>query len=88
MSLAGPWTLEKRVISACASILAAILVAAVQWGDYDWSLGRTFTLHVVEGAMAFVAVAPICSQIRRWSNMGPCNANTCKLISGGVIAGA
>ena len=44
MSLAGSWTLEKRVITACASILAAVLTAAVQWDDYDWSLGRSFTL--------------------------------------------
>ena len=44
MSLAGPWTLQKRVIAACASILAAVLTAAVQWDDYDWSLGRSFTL--------------------------------------------
>ena len=44
MSLAGPWTLERRVIAAVISILSAALVAAVQWGDYDGSLGRTFTL--------------------------------------------
>ena len=44
MSLAGPWTLEKRVITAVASILAASLTAAVQWSDFDWSLGRSFTL--------------------------------------------
>ena len=44
MSLAGPWTLERRVIAAGISILAAALVAAVQWSDYDGSLGRTFTL--------------------------------------------
>ncbi|MDE0708411.1 MAG: ABC transporter permease, partial [Candidatus Poseidoniales archaeon] len=44
MSLAGPWTLERRAITAVASILAATLTTAMQWGDYDWSLGRTFTL--------------------------------------------
>ena len=44
MSLAGPWTPQRRAITACTSIFAAILVAAVQWPDYDWSLGRTFTL--------------------------------------------
>ncbi|MEE3310647.1 MAG: ABC transporter permease, partial [Candidatus Thermoplasmatota archaeon] len=44
MSLAGPWTPKRRAITACTSIFAAILVAAVQWPDYDWSLGRTFTL--------------------------------------------
>ncbi|MCS5536097.1 MAG: ABC transporter permease, partial [Candidatus Poseidoniales archaeon] len=44
MSLAGPWTPQRRVITACASLLAFTLVAAFQWSDYDGSLGRTFTL--------------------------------------------
>ncbi len=44
MSLAGPWTPKRRAITACTSIFAAILVAAFQWSDFDWSLGRTFTL--------------------------------------------
>ncbi|MFL2946810.1 MAG: FtsX-like permease family protein [Candidatus Poseidoniales archaeon] len=44
MSMAGPWTLEKRMLTACVSLLAATLTAAVQWSDFDWSLGRSFTL--------------------------------------------
>ncbi len=44
MSLAGPWTPQRRAITACTSIFAAILVAAIQWTDFDWSLGRSFTL--------------------------------------------
>ncbi len=44
MSLAGPWTPERRVVTAVVSILAATLTTAVQWDDYDWGLGRTFTL--------------------------------------------
>ena len=44
MSLAGPWTLEKRVVSAVSAILVTILVATLQWSDYDGSLRETFTL--------------------------------------------
>ena len=59
MSLAGPWTPEKRVATACASILAAILTAALQWDDYDWSLGRTFTfvgLSLIAGLVVWSAM--------------------------------
>ena len=44
MSLTGQWTPERRAISAIASLLATSLVAALQWPDYDWSMGRSFTL--------------------------------------------
>ena len=44
MSLAGQWTLEKRVVSAVSAILVTVLVATLQWGDYDGSLRETFTL--------------------------------------------
>ena len=44
MSLAGPWTPQRRAFTACTSLLAFILVAAFQWSDYDGSLCRTFTL--------------------------------------------
>ena len=44
MSLAGPWTPQRRAFTACASLVAFILVVAFQWPDYDGSLGRTFTL--------------------------------------------
>ena len=35
MSLAGQWTLEKRVISAVSATLVTLLVATLQWSDYD-----------------------------------------------------
>ena len=44
MSLAGQWTLEKRVISSILSILTTALVATLQWSGYDGSLRETFTL--------------------------------------------
>ena len=44
MSLAGQWTPERRAITAIASLLATSFVAALQWPDYDWSMGRSFTL--------------------------------------------
>ena len=44
MSLAGQWTLEKRVISAVSATLVTLLVATLQWSDYDGSMRETFTL--------------------------------------------
>ena len=44
MSLAGPWSSQKAVMTGLASVSTSILVAAAQWGDYDGSMGRTFTL--------------------------------------------
>ena len=44
MSLAGQWTLEKRVISAVSAMLVTLLVATMQWSDYDGSMRETFTL--------------------------------------------
>jgi len=44
MSLAGQWTLEKRVISSILAILTTALVATLQWSGYDGSLRETFTL--------------------------------------------
>ena len=44
MSIAGQWTLEKRVISAVSTVLVTTLVATLQWSDYDGSLRETFTL--------------------------------------------
>ena len=44
MSMAGQWTLEKRVISAVSTMLVTLLVATMQWSDYDGSMRETFTL--------------------------------------------
>ena len=44
MSLAGQWTLEKRVISTVSAMLVTLLVATMQWSDYDGSMRETFTL--------------------------------------------
>ena len=44
MSLAGQWTLEKRVITAVSGILVTVLVATMQWAGYDGSMRETFTL--------------------------------------------
>ena len=68
MSLAGPWTPGKRVATACVSVFAAILTAAVQWSDYDWSLGRTFTLFgltLISGLVAWSAMQWLLSSRHR-----------------------
>jgi len=72
MTLAGPWTWPRRLVTATSGLLAIVLVAwlsfSAQIDDSDWSLGRTLTsfgISMISGLVVWTVVQWILSSRHR-----------------------